>query len=52
MNENSGVTRGGKGGHLPPGATFGGAKSRLECYVIIAKCQTSTDANNYDLQNV
>jgi len=31
---------------------FKGSKLKSECYVIIAKCQMSTGANNYDLQYV
>ena len=48
----SGVTREGKGGHRPPAQHFGGAKLRSECYELITKCQMSTGANNYNLQNV
>jgi len=35
-----------------PGAAFWGCKLRFECHVAITKCRMSTDAGNYDLQNV
>jgi len=31
---------------------FGSTKLRSKYYIITTKCQLSTDANNYDLQNV
>jgi len=43
---------GARGDICPRAQHFGGAKLRSECYVLITKCQMSTDSNNYNLQNV
>ena len=49
LDGSSGVTR---GDICPRVQHFGGAKLRLECYVLIWKCQMSVDANNDNLQCV
>ena len=50
----SGVTKGCKGGHLPPGAALWGRQIEVGMLrsVLITKCQMSADANNYNLQNL
>jgi len=45
------VTKG-KWRHLLSGAAFWGRNLRSECHATTTKCQMSTDASNYDLQNV
>jgi len=43
---------GARGDICPRAQHFGGAKLKSECYVLIAKCQMSADASNYNLQKV
>jgi len=46
----SGVTREGKGGSLPPGAPLWGRQT--EVGMLRTNYEMSADANNYNLQNV
>jgi len=46
----SGVTKRGKGGHLPQGAAFWGRQ--IEVAMLRTNYEMSMDVNNCDLQNV
>jgi len=48
----SGVAKGGKRGHLPPGAALRGRQSEVGGLRNSLLNEMSVDASNYDLQNV